>query len=93
MCGLLTSITVSLIPTLINRGVLSLKKAADGNSESNRAWSMKHFSTIKFAPVMPASSAILVTQLTDNSLGTRTDTSGHNDIPLDDLDEHTRPWH
>jgi len=87
----LTSITISLVPTLINRSVLSLKKAADFG-DVDRAWSMEHFSTIKFerAP-MPTSSMTFATQPSENLLETRSDTSGHDEIPLDELARHAGP--
>lgn len=91
MHGSLTSITISLVPTLINRSVLSLKKAADFKG-ADSAWGMEHFSTIKFdrAP-MPTSSTPFVTQPSANSSETRSYTSGHDDIPLDELARRAEP--
>lgn len=91
MHGSLTSITISLVPTLINRSVLSLKKAADFE-DVDSAWGMEHFSTIKFdRGPMPRSSMTLATQPSHNSLETRSHTGGHDDIPLDELARHAEP--
>jgi len=90
MRGLLTLITASLNPTLINRGVLSLKKAADVKSGFDVAWSMGHFSTIKFDPA-PASSATLITQVQDDLVETRSDTDDRDAIPLDEFVQRGRP--
>ena len=85
MHGLLT-MTISLAPTLINRSVLSLKKAADGSNGVNRAWNMGHASTVKFAHMpVPASSAILVARRQGDPLEIQSDTNGHNAIPLNEL--------
>jgi len=92
MHGSLTSITIRLVPTLINRGVLSLKKAADVSGEYNGGWSMGHFSTVKIPPVpTPASSTTFSTQPLDGPLETRFDTSSNGDIPLGELDQHAIP--
>jgi len=90
MHGSLTSITIRLVPTLINRGALSLKKAADASGEYSGGWSMGHFSTVKFFP-MPAlaSSTSFSAQPLGDSLETRFDTDIHDDIPLDELDQYT----
>ena len=85
----LTSITIRLVPTLINRGALSLKKAADVSGEYSSGWSMGHFSTVKFSsmPVL-ASSTTFSTQPPGDSLETRFDTDIHDGIPLDEFDQH-----
>ena len=80
MHGSLASITIRLVLTLINRGALSLKKAADVSNGLNSGWSMGHFSTLKFPPT-PA-------QRSDDPLKTRF--YSHDDIPLDELDQHAR---
>ena len=90
MRGLLTLTTASLNPALINRGVLSLKRAADVKSGFDAAWSMGHFSTIKFEPI-PAASATLVTRFQDDLVETRSDTNGHDVIPLDEFVQRRRP--
>jgi len=81
--GPLTPMTISLIPILINRGVLSLKRTADVNSTVSRAWSTGHFSNMRFEPMsMTVASETVVGQpLTEN----QSDTYDHNDVPLDDL--------
>jgi len=90
MHGSLTSITIRLVPTLINRAVLSLKKAADISGEYSGGWSMGHFSAVKFPPASaPVSSTTFSTQPPDDPLETRFDS--HNDIQLDEFDQHARP--
>jgi len=75
--------TISLIPTLINRLVLSLKKTTDINSTVDRAWDTGHFSNARFDPMsMTTTSEAVVDESQMESLS---NTDGHNDIPLDDL--------
>ena len=92
MRGSLTSITISLTPILINRAVLSLKKAADVSGGINRAWGMRHFSTIRFEPgAMSVSSASVISRLPDDPLETRLYTNSHSDVPLDELVQRAGP--
>ena len=86
MRGSLTSITISLTPTLINRSALSLKRTADISSGLNQAWDTGHFSTAKFVPTpASASSEVLVARRQDNPLEIRFGTNGHGDIQLNEL--------
>ena len=83
MCGSLTPIAISLVPVLINRVVLSLKRTAYFNSTVNRVWSLRHFSNTRSEPVSTmATSETVVSQPPTELL---LDTDDHNDIPLDDL--------
>jgi hypothetical protein len=83
--------TISLTPTLINRVVLSLKRAADVNSTANGAWSTEHFSNMRFEPVpMAVTLGTVVGQPPDDPTETLSDSNGHNDIPLDDLIKYAR---
>jgi len=86
MCGSLTSITISLTPMLINRAVLSLKKAADSRNGTDQARGTRHFSAVKFEPRPSVAS-----RLPDDPLETRLDIYGHNDIALDELGQHAGP--
>ena len=75
--------TISLISTLINRLVLSLKKTADINSTVDRAWDTGQFSNARFDPTsMTTTLEAVADRFQMESLS---DTDGHNDIPLEDL--------
>ena len=89
MCGSLTSITISLTPILINRVALSFKKTTDESDRANQGWNTTHFTTIRFEPRMI--SGIAVSQLPDDPAENLLDTNDHNDIPLDDLIQPSRP--
>ena len=75
-----TPITISLIPILINRAVLFLKKAADFRNGIDQAWGMGHLSTIEFKPP-----STVVPQLPDDPLETRPDVDNHNGVALGGL--------
>ena len=88
MRGSLTPMTISLIPILINRVVLSLRKTVDVDNTVNRAWNTGRFSNMRWEPAQaPATSEGTVGQLPiEGLLGT----NDHNDISLDDLTRHER---
>jgi len=86
MRGSLTSIAISLIPILINRAVLLLKKAADFRNGIDQAWGMGHFSTIEFKPP-----PTVVSRLPDDPLETRPDADGHNGVVLGGLARRAGP--
>ena len=77
-------ITANLIPTLIDRGVLSLKKATDIKDGLDGDLSMMHISSMKYEPD-PATSWVFSTRLTDDLLETWLSIDSHNDIPFDSM--------
>jgi len=79
---------ISLIPILINRVVLSLKKAADVNDTANQAWNTGHFSNLGFEDV--STTVILDTVISQPQTDVLLDTVDHNDIPLGDFDWRRR---
>jgi hypothetical protein len=86
MCGSLTSITISLTPILINRAMVSLKKAAQAHTGTSEAWSVRHFSTTEFrTEAVPVPPVATTSRLPNDLLESWLDTDGHNDIPLDKL--------
>ena len=92
MRSLLTPITISVTPTLINRVVLSLKKTADNTGGVSQAWNTTHFATMKFEPrSMGVISGTATGQPPDDPTETRSDTNDHNDIPLDEFIQRVRP--
>jgi len=85
MRSLLTPITISVTPTLINRVVISLKKTAD-NTGGVHQWSTMHFATTKFeSRSMGVISGTAIGQSPDDPTETWSDTNDHNDIPLDEF--------
>jgi len=86
MRGSLTSRAISLVPILINRAVLLLKKAADFPNGIDKAWGMGHFSTIEFKPP-----PTVVSRLPDDPLETRPDADGHNGLALGGLAQRAGP--
>jgi len=81
--------TISLIPILINRVVLSLKKAADSNNTANQAWNTGHFSNLRFGTV--SMTVISETVVSQPQMDVLLDTVDHNDIPLGNFDWRRRP--
>lgn len=82
MRGSLTSTTISVTPTLINRVVLSLKKTAGANSRVIQPWSTGHFTSIRFEPRSMVGSSETGGQLLDDPTEARMDTDDQDDIPL-----------
>ena len=86
MCGSLTPVTISLIPVLINRVFLSLRRAADVDGTADQSW---HFSSLGFesAPMQMTLEAA-ISQPPDDPVETLLDASDW--IPLDELAQHTK---
>ena len=80
--------TISLIPILINRVVLSLKKAADGDNTPNQAWNTGHFSNLRFETV--SMTVISETVVSQPQMNVPLDTVDHNGIPLGNFDRRRR---
>ena len=77
---------ISLTPILINRAVLSIKRAADIGSKDTQAWSTVHFQSARFKQNSTVvTSETPASQPPEESMEARVNADDHDDIPLDEL--------
>jgi hypothetical protein len=83
---------ISVTPILINRAMLSLRKAAHAHTGIDQAWSAGRFNTGELkTEAVPVPPAAATSRSPEDPSESWMDTDGHNDVQLDELTQRARP--